>query len=169
MSTEASQNHSAKISDYTFVLKLTDRPGAMELIAATFAHRGISLTATLGNDGTLDPSGNAVILLHFRATPSRKETLKRTLTRLSRVVSLVEHAPHAPHLRSCALLRLAPGATVPDLAPDFSGAVEQVESESDAIETTWAILGPVSAVNALLESARGAGVLRGATQTILAL
>ena len=32
---------------YAFVLKLTDQPGGMEIIAATFAQRGVSLACSL--------------------------------------------------------------------------------------------------------------------------
>ena len=39
------------------MLKLTDQPGGMEVIAATFANRGVSLACSLGNDGALDPEG----------------------------------------------------------------------------------------------------------------
>jgi len=31
-------------------MKLTDQPGGMEIIAATFAHRGVSITCSLGNE-----------------------------------------------------------------------------------------------------------------------
>ena len=157
------------VLDHTFLLKVTDRPGAMELIAATFAHRGISLTDNLGNDGTLTPDGHAVVLLHFRATASRKETLKNTLKRLSRVLSVVEYAADHPILRRSALLRLAPGAPAPALPEGVGGTVEFLAGCEEGGECVYAVSGPAQAVEALLESARVAGVLRAVTQTVLAL
>ena len=83
---------------YAFVLKLHDQPGGMEIIAATFAHRGVSLACLLGNDGTLDPEGRATVIVTFCATPAKKEIIRRALGRLSRVRSLAEYPIESLHL-----------------------------------------------------------------------
>ncbi|MES2461828.1 MAG: hypothetical protein V4671_14685 [Armatimonadota bacterium] len=153
---------------YTFVLKLTDRPGAMESIAATFAHRGISLSSTLGNDGTLDPEGRAIVLVTFTATPARKEALRNALRRLSRVVSLVEHSADAATIRKSALVRLAPNAPAPTLPPDTPGSVDLLDCEADGC-CLFAVFGPPVAVDKLLNAARQAGHLRGVTYALVAL
>lgn len=157
-------------SDYTFVLRIDDRPGVMELIAATFAHRGLSLTSTLGNDGTLDPEGVGTVLVRFRATPARKEALKATLLRLSRVRSVTEpgiDSDPKTEVRQSALLRLAPGAGSPESGPDCY--VEIVSINATSGESTFALLGTLEAVGARIEAARKAGVLRKVTQTVLAI
>jgi hypothetical protein len=181
---------------HTFVLRLSDRPGGMELIAATFAHRGISITATLGNDGAHDPAGSASVILTFTATPARKEMLKGALSRLSRVLSLVEAeegegpAPPAAHLpevaagggegtaglsrhgrpvplaRQVALVRLAPGAPPPRYP---YCRCDTVRADADTGEITYTLLGPPSAVEAALTGLRAAGHLRGATYAVLAV
>ena len=153
---------------YTFVLKLTDRPGAMESIAATFAHRGISLSSTLGNDGTLDPNGHAIVLVTFTATPGRKESLRNALRRLSRVVSLAEHGADAATVRKSALVRLSPEAPTPALPLGTPGIVDLLDSEPDG-SRLFAVFGPPAAVDALLNAARSAGHLRGVTYALVAL
>lgn len=165
MSVEETNEHALF---YTFLLKLTDRPGAMESIAATFAHRGISLSSTLGNDGTLDPEGRAIVLVTFTATPARKEALRNALRRLSRVVSLVEHAADAATVRKSALVRLSPDATKPIMPVGTPGSVDLLECETDGC-CLFAIFGPPAAVDMLLNTARSAGHLRGVTYALVAL
>ena len=97
------------VADYAFVLRMDDRPGAVELVAATFSRRGTPLTATPGNSGILEPDGSAVVLVRVRATSARKEGLKKTLARLSRVRSPVEHAQDSTDMRRCALVRCRSG------------------------------------------------------------
>ena len=55
----------------------------MEIIAATFAQRGVSLACSLGNDGALNPDGRATMIVTFCATPAKKEIIRRALGRLS--------------------------------------------------------------------------------------
>ena len=153
-------------AEYTFVLKLTDRPGAMELIAATFSHRGISIITTLGNDGNLDPDGHATVLVHFRTTPARKAALEQTLRRLSRVVGLTEHTRQDTALRQSALVRLASDAPLPAAA---HVVVETVATDPQTGETIYAVAGHPADVSPLLTSLRDAGCLRAVTQTTLAL
>ena len=148
---------------HTFVLKVNDRPGAMELIAATFAHRGVSLHSLLGNDDTLGADGLATVLVTFSAPPARKEALRGALGRLSRIVSLTERTD-AAHLRKSALIRVAPATLLPD-APLYHTEKIAADESGD----TYAVLGEPADVDALLHSLKDAGALRGVTQTILAL
>lgn len=154
---------------YTFVLKLTDRPGGMELIAATFAHRGVSLSTSLGNDGTLDPQGRATVLITFAATPAKKEALKGALGRLSRVSLLVEHPAGSPTLRTTAVVRLAAGAPVPVLPPDVVGLVEKTNDNVQTGDTTYLVVGPPDAVDALLAQLRAQDYVRDVMHTVIAL
>jgi hypothetical protein len=155
---------------YTFVLKLTDRSGGMEMIAATFAHRGISLSTSLGNDGALDPDGRATVLVTFAATPAKKEALRRALSRLSRVVSLVEYPADSPLLRKTALIRLR--RSIPEI-PD-GVTVERVGAGAENAtggggEATLLLVGSPRAVDAVLEAAAERGDLGGVTHAVFAL
>jgi hypothetical protein len=152
---------------HTFLLRLNDRPGGMELIAATFAHRGISLTATLGNDGTLDPSGRATVLVTFTSTEARKEALKLALSRLSRLVSLIEEPDDAPETRIAALVRLQPDAPAPVL--NGAGSVEVVHRDPDTGEIIYSLLGAPEPVGETLDQLRASGALRAVTYTMLAV
>lgn len=165
---------SHELTKHTFVLKVADRPGAMELIAAAFAQRGVSLSSSLANDGALDPQGHGTVLLTFAATPAKKEVLRRALSRLSRVQSLVEHPPDSPLLRKTALLRLAASAPAPALPAGVVGLVEKVAEDAangDVArgEATYLIVGPAHIIDSMLQNARAAGHLRDATHIVIAL
>ena len=119
-------------ASYAFVLKLTDQPGGMEVIAATFAHRGVSLACSLGNDGALDPEGRATVIVTFSATPAKKEILRRALTRLWRVRSLVEHPMDSANLRKTAVFRVAAEGFAPP--PAVAAKLEQVAHDPARVE-----------------------------------
>jgi glycine cleavage system regulatory protein len=69
-------DHLHAMNTYAVLLKLRDKPGAMESIAATFAHRGISLATILANDAPSAPDSLATVLVTFRTTLAWKETMK---------------------------------------------------------------------------------------------
>lgn len=154
-------------TSYAFVLKLTDQPGGMELIAATFANRGVSLTCSLGNDGTLDPEGRATVIVTFSAAPSKKEALRRALGRLARVRSLVEHPLNSPGLRKTAVLRVADAARE-TLGP-WAERLETVGRDEAAGDATYVLVDRPPVVDNLLARLRAAGALRAVTTTIIGL
>ena len=158
--TETPQRH-------TFVIKLTDRPGGMELIAATFAHRGLSLTTTLGNDGARDASGHATVLVHFEATPARKEAVRASLARLSRVVSLQEYAENDAQVRQTALVRLVSGTPLPHAPDVWAEFVGSSDGSSDG--AICVLLGLPESINALLDELRESKSLLAVTQAVLAV
>ena len=151
---------------YAFVLKLTDQPGGMEMIAATFAHRGVSLACSLGNDGALDPEGRATVLVTFFAPPAKKEIIRRALGRLSRVRSLVEHPMDSPDLRKTAVFRV--GGRWPAGAVE-SARLEEIRHDAGADETTYLLVNTPVYVDTFLAEVRASGRLRGATTTVIGL
>ncbi|HEX8463777.1 MAG TPA: hypothetical protein VF627_04095 [Abditibacterium sp.] len=157
-----------ELATHTFVLQINDKPGAMELIAAAFAQRGVSLSTTLGADSALSETGRGKILLTFSATHAKKEVLRRALLRLSRVHSLEEYPSDSPLLRKTALLRLAPEAPAPAL-PNGCGTVERVAQGEESGEATYLVAGMALEVDKLLEELRAKELLRDVTQTTLAL
>ncbi len=151
---------------YAFVLKLTDQPGGMEVIAATFAHRGVSLSCSVGNDGALDPEGRATVLVTFSATPAKKEILRRALGRLSRVRSLVEHPMDSPDLRKTAMFRIAEGS------PDSEVPARRLElifRDPASGETTYLIVDVPQVVDDYLAKLLASGRLRDVTTTVIGL
>ena len=158
--------HCPDDSSHAFVLKLTDHPGGMEIIAATFAHRGVSLACSLGNDGALDPEGRATVIVTFCATPAKKEILRRALGRLSRVRSLVEYPMRSPHLRKTAVFRVA-GEIPPDGLPP--GRLERIARHDASGETTYLLVDLPATVDAFLETFRADGRLLDATTTVIGL
>lgn len=156
---------------HTFVLKVNDRPGAMELIAATFAHRGVSLHALLGNDATMGADELATVIVTFSASASKKEALRGALSRLSRVVALRESSGDEETLRKAVLIRLVAGETIPNNGNFVPNGciISQISVDATTNEATCAILGPPTSVDVLLEGLRAAKSLSAVTQTVLAL
>lgn len=157
---------STAAGSYAFVLKLTDQPGGMELIAATFAQRGVSLACSLGNDGALNPDGRATVIVTFRATPAKKEIIRRALGRLSRVLSLAEYPTDSAHLRKTAVFRVA-GEITPGNRP--LPRLEQIEQHEAIGETTYLIVDRPDVVDAFLETLRAENRLRDAATTVIGL
>ena len=154
-------------ASYAFVLKLTDQPGGMEVIAATFAHRGVSLACSLGNDGALDPEGRATVLVTFSATPAKKEVLRKALSRLWRVRSLVEHPIDSPNLRKTAVFRVADDRfAVPS---ETAVKLERVSHDDAAGETTYLLVGSPASVDTFLLGLKKEGALRDVTTTVIGL
>jgi acetolactate synthase small subunit len=154
------------MTTYTFLLHVRDRAGVLETIAATFAHRGISLSATQATDGSLDPQGLGSVLVTFCASPARKDAVKAALSRLSWVVSVTERTQSDVALRQSALVRLAPGAVF-DASPAVF--VDNLAADHATGEILVALFGPPSAVDALLRGLRDQGVLRAVTFAVIAV
>ena len=153
-------------ASYAFVLKLADQVGSVEIIAATFAHRGVSLACSLGNDGAPDPDGHATMIVTFSAPPAKKEIIRRALGRLSRVRSLTEYPLDSPHLRKTAVLRVA-GELPPD-GPSLVRLEEIVRDEASG-ETTYLVVDRPGVVDAFLNQLRTEGRLRGVATTVIGL
>lgn len=154
------------MNSYAFVLKLTDHPGGMELVAATFAHRGMSLSTSLGNDGALDPEGRATILVTFSATPEKKEIIRRALDRLPRVRSLVEHPTGFAALRKTAVIRLR-GAEPP--AVRDGTRLEQLSHDPDADVTTFLLVDQPAALDAAVLELKASGRLLDVIAAVIGL
>ena len=158
----------AKPASYAFVLKLSDAPGGMELIAATFAHRGVSLEGSLGNDGTLDPEGRATVMVTFSAPPAKKENIRRALGRLSRVRSLKEYRLDSPHLRKTAVFRVEGGAE--DFGFELDGLrLEKLPVDDGNGESTYFLVDTPAAVDSFLARVRATGRLRDAAAAVIGL
>ncbi|MBC8142122.1 MAG: hypothetical protein H7Y38_11855 [Armatimonadetes bacterium] len=149
---------------HTFVVKVSDKPGTLESIGATFAHRGVSLMATVGSDGTLDPDHRATITLHFAATEGRKEMLRATLVRLSRVLSVEEVAPEL--VQAVALVRVAPDAGLP-LTDAAVFPLPNPKGEGGR-EPVYRLIGTPEAVESAIVAWRTAGKLRSVSYGVLA-
>ena len=151
---------------YTFVLKLTDQVGSLEIIAATFAHRGVSLMCSLGNDGAPDPDGHATMIVTFSAPPAKKEIIRRALGRLSRVRSLTEYPLDSSHLRKTAVLRMAGELTPGRPSPT---RLEEVVRDEASGEFTYLIVDRPGVVDAFLTQLRAEGRLRDVATTVIGL
>jgi acetolactate synthase small subunit len=157
------------LPEHTLLLRLRDRAGALEAIAATFAHRGISLCWTLGNDGATSPDGFATVIVHFRATDAHKEAVKRVLARLSRIVSVTEPALAGSAVRFCALVRLVADAPAPTLPDDPTGHVALITHDPETNEGIYSLTGSPESVGATITRLQARGHAKTVTQALLAL
>ncbi len=159
---------SARPASYAFVLKLSDQPGGMELIAATFAHRGVSLESSLGNDGTLDPEGRATVMVTFSAPPAKKENIRRALGRLSRVRTLTEYPLDAPNLRKTAVFRVKGGPE--EFGFEFGGLhLEELPGGACEGERTFLLVNTPAVVDDFLARLDATGKLRDAAAAVIGL
>ena len=152
---------------FAFVMKLTDQPGGMEIIAATFAHRGVSITCSLGNDGALDPQGRATVMVTFSATPAKKEIIRRALQRISRVRSLVEYPVDAPQLRKTAVFRLS--GVQPFVPETTARLLEPIAGAQAADECTYLLVDTPMTVDVILDEVRRGGRLLDVSATVIGL
>ena len=162
------------LTRHTLVLRLRDRAGAMELIAATFAHRGISLGWTLGSDGSDTPDGYATVIVHFAASPARTLAVRRALERLSPVASVTEADNHAV-VQKTALVRVEWGTPPPPTSSALwvhtvrEGAPPDTQTGESGDGSVYLLGGTPEAVEAALQSLRETNALQAVTQTVLAL
>lgn len=157
------------LPEHTLVLRLSDRPGALEAITATFSHRGISLAWVLANDGDSSPDGYATVIVHFQATLSHCDAIKRVLSRLSRVVSVTEPAVSGSAVRLCAMVRLIQDAPAPTLPEGSTGHVDFVTCDEVTQEAIYSLSGSPAEIGETLSRLQEAGYSRTVTQALLAL
>ncbi len=153
-------------ANYLFVLKLTDQPGGMELIAATFASRGVSLSSSVGNDGMLDPAGRATVLVTFSALPAKKEIIRRALTRLARVHSLAEHPMNAAVLRKTAVFRMDGYGAVEHR---MASILERIGHNEATGEITYMLVDSPAKVDQVMKDLRATNRLKDVATSVIGL
>ncbi|MCS6829035.1 MAG: hypothetical protein RMM08_12405 [Armatimonadota bacterium] len=150
---------------WVFVIKVQDKPGALTAIASVFSSRGVSLDTTLGSSavGITDTPGT--IVLSFRATERKKETLLRTVSRLQQVQQVQAYPYTSRELRSIAIARVAPEEKM-----DFAAKGIQTEIISERGDSkTMLITGSTQAVDKTVETLRERGTLLDAVGTVMAV
>jgi acetolactate synthase small subunit len=149
---------------WVFVMKVQDAPGALTAIATVFSSRGVSLETILGNGVAVGEDGGGRIVLSFRATEKKKETLMRTVARLARVVEVQDYPFAAPELRAIAIARLcAPGM-------DLRAIPAHAETLSEGAEGTTILLsGDAKRVDEAINALRAQEVLLDAVVSVMAV
>ena len=153
-------------ASYLFVLKLTDIPGGMEVIAATFAHRGVSIASSVGNDGLLDPAGRATVLVTFSATPAKKEIIRRALMRLSRVHLVTEHAMDSGSLRKTAVFRMQGYGSMEHRMATF---LERIAHDPETGDITYLYVDTPAKVDSVLRDLRTTNRLLDVATSVIGL
>lgn len=150
---------------WVFVIKVYDKPGALTAIASVFSSRGVSVDTTLGSSAAGLLEAPSTIVLSFRATERKKETLLRTLARLQQVVQVEAYPYSARELRSIAIARLTPEEKVADLP---QGVRTEIISESGDSKTVL-LTGATQAVDKAVQSLHERGTLKDVVTTVMAV
>ncbi len=150
---------------WVFVIKVQDKPGALTAIASAFSSRGVSLENTLGSSAASMLGAPSTIVLSFRATERKKETLLRTLSRLQQVLQVQAYPYGSRELRSIAIVRVVPGEKM-----DFPTKGIQTEIISERGDSkTLLITGGTQAVDKVVEILRERGTLLDTVTTVMAV
>jgi acetolactate synthase small subunit len=150
---------------WVFVIKVQDKPGALTAIAAAFSSRGVSLETTLGSSAASALDAPSTIVLSFRATERKKDTLLRTISRLQQVLYVQAYPYSSRELRSIAIARV-----VPDEKADFATKDTQMEIISERADSKTVLLtGSTQAVDKTVETLQQRGTLLDVVTTIMAV
>jgi acetolactate synthase small subunit len=86
---------------WIFVLDIIKKPGVLNAVTGVFTSWGINLETTMLND--LGPEGsNGKLILSFACTHRKMQILERTVSRLSKVVTLQSYPYETHELRMIA-------------------------------------------------------------------
>ncbi len=150
---------------WVFVIKVHDKPGALTSIASVFSSRGVSVDTTLGSSVVNIPDTPSTILLSFRATERKKETLLRTIARLQHVVQVEAYPYTARELRTIAIARVTPDEKTVDLPRGVQSETISERGDSKTILLT----GSTQAVDKVVQSLRERGSLLDVVTTVMAV
>ncbi len=101
---------------WVFRVHVDDRAGALTSIASAFSNRGISIDTVVGHGHTLTTSRDGTVVVTFWGTEDEKDTIFRTVGRLSKVTALEEHPYESEILRKSALIDVTRRLTPRDVA-----------------------------------------------------
>ncbi|MCS6950997.1 MAG: hypothetical protein RMM06_08675 [Armatimonadota bacterium] len=150
---------------WVFVIKVHDRPGALTAIASVFSSRGVSLDTTLGSSAPDMPDTPGTIILSFRATERKKETLLRTVARLQQVVQVEAYPYGSRELRCIAIARVAPEEKMEASAKGIQTEIISERGDSK----TMLITGSTQAVDKVVATLRERGTLLDVVMTVMAV
>lgn len=150
---------------WVFVIKVQDKPGALTAIASVFSSRGVSVDTTLGSSAGASTEQVSTIVLSFRATERKKDTLLRTLQRLHQVLHVQAYPYSSRELRAIAIARLKP-----DEKTDFATKGVQTEVISERGDSkTVLITGAPQAVDKVVQFLRERESLLDVATTVMAV
>lgn len=150
---------------WVFVIKVHDKPGALTSIASVFSNRGVSVDTTLGSSAVSVLDAPSTIVLSFRATERKKETLLRIIARLQHVVQVEAYPYIARELRSIAIARVIAEEKHSDLP---HGVQSEIISERGDTKTIL-LTGSTQAVDKAVRSLREHGSLLDVVTTVMAV
>lgn len=116
---------------WVFVVRALDKPGTLTATAAVFSNRGVSLEGILASGIAPTTLENGRLILIFRATPEKKDLLRRTLERLSIIFRVDAYTYDDERLRAIAVAKLDRAVTI--AAHDHLSVEKIAQTESGHI------------------------------------
>ena len=136
---------------------VVNKVGAMTSIASAFSNRGISVDSIVAHGSEETPSETGTVLITFRCAEEDKETVRREVERLSKVIRLEEHVYLQDYLRKGAVLLVKPDPRAIDLIESHQDVSwDLIKDES--IGRTYFIAGAPNQVDPVIESLLAAGL-----------
>ena len=101
---------------WVFRVHVADRAGALTSIASAFSNRGISIETVVGHGATHTATHDGAVVVTLWCTELEKDQIVRVVKRLSKVLSLEEHAYDSAGLRKSAIVHATRRLTPRDVA-----------------------------------------------------
>jgi len=101
---------------WVFRVGVADRAGALTSIASAFSNRGISIETVVGHGHAFPGAPGGAVVATFWCSAEEKDEIVRVVGRLSKVVSLEEHAYESESLRKSALVKVTRRLVPADVA-----------------------------------------------------
>jgi len=145
-----------------------DRAGALTSIASAFSNRSISLDSVVGHGSDTSSGCGGTVLVTFTCTEEEKATIKRILSRLSKVKKVEEHPYLGDNLRKTVVTK-----TKRKLAPkDVAGESSFLTCElmyNDSTGWTYFLGGSPNQLDPILHRLKKQGILVDQVYAITAL
>ncbi len=157
-----------KKQHWVFHLHVADRAGALTSIASAFSNRGISIETVVGHGASDSPTHDGAVVATVWCTEQEKDEIVRIVKRLSKVVSLEEHAYDSESLRKSALVYVTQRLTPKDVAGrETFLTCELMQERRDCFE--YFLAGSPSELDPVLARLRRRGLIKDIVYSVLGL
>lgn len=153
---------------WVFRVHVADRAGALTSIASAFSNRGISIDTVVGHGHALTTSRDGTVVVTFWCTESEKDAIFRIVRRLSKVLSLEEHAYDSEMLRKSAIIAVKRRLVPRDVAGRETFLTCELVKEERGVYTYF-VAGSPSELDPVLERLIGEGMLTDIVYSVVGL
>jgi acetolactate synthase small subunit len=147
---------------------LADRAGALTSIASALSNRGISIETIVGHGAAHTGSRDGTAITTFWCSEEEKDEIVRVVRRLSKVLSVEEHAYSSEDLRKSAIVRVTRKLTPRDVAGRETFLTYEPMGESGG-HYTYFLAGSPSELDPVLARFGKEGILDDVVYSVVSL